>query len=388
MGKMRPLKLETLVDRARRSIWRSRRMMFVAASADRLGRDRVVVGLLIGAAVGWQRGKMMHIHVDPETHALNQKASPAAMFFLIALIVVRSGARAACSAHEAQRQPGDADRSADRLRARHVHAAAGRDVPARQAPARGGARPRLMSERALLRGAGGGRAPLGARGAAQSRADRRSAARMAAASAAWCSRSPAAPASTPSHFAERFPDARMAAERRPSRRAGLDRRVARRRAACRISRPPLVLDAASPDWPIERADAVLSINMVHISPWASALGLLDGAARLLATGAPLILYGPWLSDDIPTAPSNLAFDADLKRRDPEWGLRRVEEFAAAADERGLRARRNPRDAGEQSDAAVAPLLGIRPRGCAAPVAGPSARRRDRDRTSERLNAMP
>jgi len=51
------------------------------------------VGLAIGAAVGWQRGKMMHIHVDPETHALNQKASPAAMMFLIALIVVRSGAR-------------------------------------------------------------------------------------------------------------------------------------------------------------------------------------------------------------------------------------------------------------------------------------------------------
>lgn len=51
------------------------------------------VALLIGAAVGWQRGKMMHIHVDPETHALNQKASPAAMIFLIALIVVRTTAR-------------------------------------------------------------------------------------------------------------------------------------------------------------------------------------------------------------------------------------------------------------------------------------------------------
>jgi membrane protein CcdC involved in cytochrome C biogenesis len=51
------------------------------------------VGLLIGAGLGWQRGKMMHIHVDPETHSLNQKASPAAMFFLIALIVVRMGAR-------------------------------------------------------------------------------------------------------------------------------------------------------------------------------------------------------------------------------------------------------------------------------------------------------
>ena len=101
-------------------------------------------------------------------------------------------------------------------------------------------------------------------------------------------------------------------------------------------RSPLVLDSASPDWPIQSADAVLSINMVHISPWASALGLIDGAVRLLATGAPLILYGPWLKDDIPAAASNLAFDADLRRRDPEWGLRRVEDFAAVAAERGLR----------------------------------------------------
>lgn len=101
-------------------------------------------------------------------------------------------------------------------------------------------------------------------------------------------------------------------------------------------RPPLPLDAASSDWPIERADAVLSINMVHISPWASALGLLDGAGRLLGSGAPLILYGPWLKDDIETVQSNLDFDADLKRRDPAWGLRRVEDFAQAAGPRGFR----------------------------------------------------
>lgn len=100
-------------------------------------------------------------------------------------------------------------------------------------------------------------------------------------------------------------------------------------------REPLVLDAASPDWPVERADALLNINMVHISPWASALGLLDGAQHILPPGAPLILYGPWLMDEIDTAPSNLAFDADLKRRNPQWGLRRVEDFAAAAAERGF-----------------------------------------------------
>jgi hypothetical protein len=101
-------------------------------------------------------------------------------------------------------------------------------------------------------------------------------------------------------------------------------------------REPVPLDAAAPIWPIEHADAVLSINMVHISPWASALGLLDGAARLLPRGGRLILYGPWLTEAVETAPSNLEFDADLRRRDPAWGLRKVEDFASAAEARGLR----------------------------------------------------
>lgn len=100
-------------------------------------------------------------------------------------------------------------------------------------------------------------------------------------------------------------------------------------------REPLRLDAVSSDWPIGRADALLNINMVHISPWVSALGLLDGSSRILARGAPLILYGPWLKDDIPTVASNLAFDADLRLRDERWGLRRVEDFTAEASKRSL-----------------------------------------------------
>ena len=99
-------------------------------------------------------------------------------------------------------------------------------------------------------------------------------------------------------------------------------------------RVPIELDAAAP-WPVEHSDAVLSINMVHISPWASALGLIDGAAQVLPAGRPLILYGPWFKDDLETAPTNLAFDADLKARNPEWGLRRVEDFASAAASGGL-----------------------------------------------------
>ena len=100
--------------------------------------------------------------------------------------------------------------------------------------------------------------------------------------------------------------------------------------------PPLTLDASASLWPVEHADALLSINMVHISPWASALGLLEGAARILPAGGPLILYGPWIIAEAETAPSNLDFDRDLRARDPEWGLRSVEDFAVAAADRGMR----------------------------------------------------
>jgi hypothetical protein len=136
------------------------------------------------------------------------------------------------------------------------------------------------------------------------------------------------------HFAERFP----ALEWQPSdiHPDALASIAAWREAAALPNvRPPIEIDASSRDWPIRHADALLSINMVHISPWSSALGLLDGAGRVLPAGGPLILYGPWLSADIETAPSNLEFDAQLRARDPEWGLRTVEEFAAAALMRGL-----------------------------------------------------
>jgi hypothetical protein len=99
--------------------------------------------------------------------------------------------------------------------------------------------------------------------------------------------------------------------------------------------PPLRLDAAEQDWPIARADALVAINLVHISPWEAALGLLDGAARILPTGAPLILYGPWIEDDVPTVPSNQLFDTDLRARDPRWGLRNLPDFRREAEARGL-----------------------------------------------------
>lgn len=94
--------------------------------------------------------------------------------------------------------------------------------------------------------------------------------------------------------------------------------------------PPLRLDAAAPDWPVTRADAMVSINMVHISPWAATLGLLAGARRVLPEGGVLVLYGPYREADVPTAPSNEDFDASLKARDPAWGLRDRDAVVAAA----------------------------------------------------------
>lgn len=100
-------------------------------------------------------------------------------------------------------------------------------------------------------------------------------------------------------------------------------------------RAPLVLDVTEAEWPVERADAIVCINMVHISPWAATVGLLAGAGRRLPPGAPLVIYGPFRQAGIPTAPSNEAFDQSLRARNPAWGLREVEAVAAEAAGTGL-----------------------------------------------------
>ena len=99
---------------------------------------------------------------------------------------------------------------------------------------------------------------------------------------------------------------------------------------------PLALDAAAPAWPIDRAEAVLCINMIHIAPWAATQGLMAGAARVLPPGAPLVLYGPFREEGRHTAPSNTEFDASLRRSDPAWGVRDREAVTEAAERTGLR----------------------------------------------------
>lgn len=102
---------------------------------------------------------------------------------------------------------------------------------------------------------------------------------------------------------------------------------------------PLNLDVRAAHWGVVGTfDAVVAINMIHISPWTATLGLMAGAARVLRTGGVLYAYGPYMREGHHTAPSNEAFDASLKARDASWGVRDVAEVEAAALARGLRLR--------------------------------------------------
>ena len=99
---------------------------------------------------------------------------------------------------------------------------------------------------------------------------------------------------------------------------------------------PLDIDAAAEKWPVKHAFAVICINMIHISPWSSTLGLMRGAGSILARGAPLYLYGPYRRSGRPLEPSNAAFDVDLRTRNPQWGLRELDDVAKCADDYSLR----------------------------------------------------
>lgn len=99
--------------------------------------------------------------------------------------------------------------------------------------------------------------------------------------------------------------------------------------------PAIDLDAAARPWPVAEAAAVISINMIHIAPWAACLGLLDGARAILPDGGLLYLYGPFRIGGRHTADSNLRFDASLQAENPAWGVRDLDDVALEARQRGL-----------------------------------------------------
>ncbi|WP_207183464.1 DUF938 domain-containing protein [Methylobacterium indicum] len=98
---------------------------------------------------------------------------------------------------------------------------------------------------------------------------------------------------------------------------------------------PQFLDARAQPWPVACADPVLAINMTHIAPWSATVGLMAGAGGILPEGGLLYLYGPFRVAGAHTAPSNATFDADLRARDPAWGVRDVEAISEAGLAQGL-----------------------------------------------------
>jgi SAM-dependent methyltransferase len=101
-------------------------------------------------------------------------------------------------------------------------------------------------------------------------------------------------------------------------------------------RAPVRLDVTAHVWPVKRVfDAVFCANLLHISPWPTTAALMQGAARHLLPGGVLVVYGPFLVDGVVTAAGNLAFDADLRARNPAWGLRELHAVAAQAAQAGL-----------------------------------------------------
>lgn len=98
---------------------------------------------------------------------------------------------------------------------------------------------------------------------------------------------------------------------------------------------PRPLDVTSGDWGVDPVDVVLSINMIHITPWACSEGLFAGAARVLVPGGALVTYGPYNVDGAFTSESNARFDGSLRSRDPRWGIRDLADLLGLAEAAGF-----------------------------------------------------
>lgn len=137
------------------------------------------------------------------------------------------------------------------------------------------------------------------------------------------------------HFARALPALTwLPSDPEPELRRAMEDRI--RREALGNVRPPLDLDVLRHPWPVGEVDAVLCINMIHVAPWAAAGALVRGCGEVLPDDGVLFLYGPYRRFGAHTAPSNEAFDAQLRARNPEWGVRELEEVEQLAGDAGLR----------------------------------------------------
>jgi SAM-dependent methyltransferase len=100
-------------------------------------------------------------------------------------------------------------------------------------------------------------------------------------------------------------------------------------------RTPMELDVRWAEWPVPTADAVVCINMIHISPWEATEALFRGAREVLSPGAPFVTYGPYQLHGAHTALSNAAFDESLRARNPEWGVRDIDQLTELGDRTGF-----------------------------------------------------
>jgi cyclopropane fatty-acyl-phospholipid synthase-like methyltransferase len=106
-------------------------------------------------------------------------------------------------------------------------------------------------------------------------------------------------------------------------------------ANCPNVNAPVYLDVHDPVWPVDRVAAVVCINMIHIAPPSATQALLQGAGRVTTAGGIVFLYGPYMRQGRHTAPSNEAFDQSLKARNPQWGVRNLEDVALTAAAAGF-----------------------------------------------------
>src|SRR5215813_13886411 len=136
------------------------------------------------------------------------------------------------------------------------------------------------------------------------------------------------------HFAKALPSlAWQPSDADPELRKSIALRVGEEQLA--NVKPPIDLDVTKLPWPLQRADAVVCINMIHVAPWSATLALLEGAKALLPTQRVLFLYGPYRRFGQHTSKSNEQFDSDLRAYDPEWGLRDLEAVSEAAASSGF-----------------------------------------------------